>query len=81
MEKNASLDNISTVINSQITEDTHITKKISFKRETLRDLATLAEREYFDNKMKQDDKLSNMLDKIISEYYHRWLLSSSQKTK
>lgn len=46
-----------------------ITKKIHFKKETLRNLVTIASREYFDSKLKQDEMLGLMLDKIINTYY------------
>ena len=58
---------ISAVIDNQQSEI--ITKKIHFKKETLRNLVTVASREYFDSKLKPDDILSQMLDQIINSYY------------
>lgn len=58
---------ISAVIDNQLSET--ITKKIHFKKETLRNLVTIASREYFDSKLKQDEILSQMLDQIINSYY------------
>ena len=46
-----------------------ITKRINFKKETLRNLVTIASREHFDSKLKQDELLSLMLDEIINSYY------------
>lgn len=49
-----------------------ITKKITFNRETLKNLVTMASREYFDVKMKQDDMLAKMLENIINSYYSEY---------
>ncbi len=65
MENNQ--DKISAVIDNQQVDT--ITKKIHFKKETLRNLVTIASREYFDSKLKQDEILSQMLDQIINSYY------------
>ncbi|MFN8771082.1 MAG: hypothetical protein ACK5WP_09500 [Neisseriaceae bacterium] len=81
MTKNTHENNISVLTNTQTAENAYITKKLSFKKETLRNLVTLAEREYFDSKMKPEDKLSEMLDKIINEHYVKWLLSNNQYIK
>lgn len=64
-------ENISTSIN--IIPNELIIKKIQFNKETLRNLVTLASREYFDSKIKEDEKIALMLDKIINSYYsHYW---------
>lgn len=49
-----------------------ITKKISFKKETLRNLVTIASREHFESKLKQDELLSLTLDEIINSYYKQY---------
>ena len=59
--------NITGIIESQNSEI--ITKKITFNRETLKNLVTMASREYFDVKMKHDEMLNKMLDKVINSYY------------
>ena len=46
-----------------------ITKRINFKKETLRNLVTIASRENFNSKLKQDELLSLTLDEIINSYY------------
>lgn len=61
------LKNINPVIEEPKSD--FITKKIHFKKETLRNLVTIASREYFDSKLKQDEMLGLMLDKIINTYY------------
>ncbi len=67
INKEKNLEDINNVIQEVIT------KKITFKRETLRNLVTIASREYFDSKMKQDELLAEMLDKIINSYYDEYL--------
>ena len=59
-------------INKLISDNNKITRKIAFNKETLRNLVTIASREYFETKLKQDEILANMLDKIINEYYSNW---------
>jgi hypothetical protein len=76
MKNDINESNIQIVSNTQTSEDIRITKKISFKRETLRNLVTIASREYFDSKMKQDDMLAEMLDKVINEYYNNWKINN-----
>jgi hypothetical protein len=61
---------ISAVVNNQDSEA--IIKKIRFKKETLRNLVTIASREYYDSKLKQDEILSQMLDQIINSYYEEY---------
>lgn len=61
-------ENINISLNSIYSE--LITKKIQFQKETLRNLVTLASREYFDSKLKDDEKIALMLNKIINEYYN-----------
>ena len=56
----------------EIQKSDSITKKISFKKETLRNLVTIASREHFESKMKQDELLSLMLDQIINSYYKQY---------
>lgn len=58
---------ISAVVDNQDSQT--ITKKIHFKKETLRNLVTITSREYFDSKAKPDENLSQMLDQIINSYY------------
>ncbi len=70
-------EKIATVIENQVFNT--ITKKITFKRETLRNLVTMASREYFSSKLKQDEIISEMLDSIINSYYDEYLLKLSQK--
>lgn len=49
-----------------------ITKRITFKKETLRNLVTIASREHFESKLKQDELLSITLDDIINSYYEQY---------
>ncbi|MBY0379142.1 MAG: hypothetical protein K2P99_01935 [Burkholderiales bacterium] len=72
---NINANDISVIVDSQVTEKQKIIRKISFKKETLRNLVTVASREYFDTKMKQDEMLSEMLDTIINDYYDSWKIS------
>ena len=58
--------------NLENTKFDKITKKITFNKETLRNLVTIASREYFDSKLKQDELLSIMLDDIINSYYEQY---------
>ena len=69
---NINANDISVMVDNQVNENQNIIRKISFKKETLRNLVTVASREYFDTKMKQDEMLSEMLDIIINNYYHSW---------
>ncbi len=70
-------EKIATVIENQVFNT--ITKKIAFKRETLKNLVTMASREYFSSKLKQDEIISEMLDIIINSYYDEYLSKLSQK--
>ncbi len=67
MQEEINLENLNIGLENQKTD--LVTKRISFKRETLRNLVTIASREYFDSRLKQDELLSLMLDEIINEYY------------
>jgi uncharacterized protein (UPF0128 family) len=49
-----------------------ITKKISFNKETYRNLVTIASREYFDSKLKEDEKVTTLLDEVINSYYKQY---------
>ena len=65
---------ITAVIDNQKADT--ITKKITFKKETLRNLVTIASREHFESKMKQDELLSVMLDEIINSYYGQYWIKN-----
>jgi hypothetical protein len=53
----------------EIQKSNTVTKKIIFNKETLRNLVTIASREHFESKLKQDELLSLTLDEIINSYY------------
>lgn len=63
----------------EITENDQIIKKIAFKKETLRNLVTMASHEYFDQKLKQDQMLSLVLEKIISTHYKQFIKQIQDK--
>lgn len=56
-----------------IQDNEFITKKIKFKRETLKNLVTITSREYFDSKQKPDELLALMLNRVINDYYREYL--------
>lgn len=58
-----------------------INKKISFKKNTLRNLVTIASREHFGTKMKQDEMLALTLDKIINDYFEQYWNENKPKIK
>jgi hypothetical protein len=68
--KSENHEHITAVIDNQKTET--ITKKISFNKETLRNLVTIASREHFESKLKSDELLSLTLDEIINTYYKQY---------
>ena len=71
MEDNfTSAEALDASINNQRSET--IIKRIHFNKETYKDLVTIASREYFDTKMKQDEMVSAMLDQIINSYYKQY---------
>lgn len=63
-------EHIAAIIDNQKTDI--INKKISFKKDTLRNLVTIASREYFDSKLKQDEMIALTLDKIINSYFKQY---------
>lgn len=69
MEKKA-LEHTMAVVEGQQSDS--LTKRITFNKETYRNLVTIASREYFDSKMKQDEMVSSMLDHIINDYYAQY---------
>jgi hypothetical protein len=50
-----------------------ITKKIKFNRETIRKLKVMVANEFFDKNLKNDDFLSEMLEKIVNEYFEQYI--------
>jgi hypothetical protein len=56
----------------EIQKTNTVTKKITFNKETLRNLVTIASREHFESKLKQDELLSLALDEIINTYYKQY---------
>ena len=72
MEQNTlNTENIAANLEVQKSTDS-ITKRITFKKETLRNLVTIASREHFESKLKQDELLSITLDDIINSYYEQY---------
>ncbi len=63
-------EHMQAVIDNQKTDI--ISKKINFKKDTLRNLVTIANREHFDTKMKQDEMIALTLDKIINSYFEEY---------
>ncbi|MDQ5920692.1 MAG: hypothetical protein QG673_748 [Pseudomonadota bacterium] len=63
-------EHMSTVIENQKSDT--INKKISFKKDTLRNLVTIASREHFESKLKQDEMIALTLDKIINSYFEQY---------
>ena len=53
-------------------KSTIITKKIAFDKETYRNLVTITAREFFESKMKDDEKVALMLNKIVNSYYNSY---------
>ncbi len=72
MEENIlNTENLAANLEVQKSTDS-ITKRITFKKETLRNLVTIASREHFESKLKQDELLSITLDEIINSYYEQY---------
>ncbi|MBP9777722.1 MAG: hypothetical protein KBD25_00905 [Rickettsiaceae bacterium] len=67
MQDKDNQEHMSAVVDNQKTDI--INKKVSFKKDTLRNLVTIASREHFDSKMKQDEMIALTLDKIINSYF------------
>lgn len=63
-------EHMQAVIDNQKTDT--ITKRINFKKDTLRNLVTIASREHFDTKLKQDEMIALTLDRIINSYFERY---------
>ena len=63
--------------NLEIQSSDTITKKISFKKETYRNLVTIATREHFDSKIKQDEAVIITLDKIINSYFKQYWIENN----
>lgn len=70
MQNKDNQEHMAAVVNNQKTDI--INKKISFKKDTLRNLVTIASREHFDSKMKQDEMIALTLDKIINSYFEQY---------
>lgn len=77
VESNENYKHIDAV--QEIIENDQIIKKIAFKKETLRNLVTMASHEYFDQKLKQDQMLSLVLEKIISAHYKQFIKQIQDK--
>lgn len=67
VEDHVDIKNASLVLENQKSDT--ITKKITFNKETLRNLVTMATREYFECGLRQHEALEKMLDKVINSYY------------
>lgn len=50
-----------------------ITQKIKFKRETVRKLKVMAANEFFDKNLKNDEYFSEILEKIVNEYFEQYI--------
>ena len=72
MEQNAITNDEALTSSLEVHKSDVITKRISFKKETLRNLVTIASRENFESKLKQDELLSITLDDIINSYYEQY---------
>ncbi len=63
--------------NLEIQPSGTITRKISFRKETYRNLVTIATREHFDSKIKQDEAVGITLDKIINSYFKQYWIENN----